>query len=186
MTANLDQQVGTILADAFRHESRRSFMSRLTRGLFALAGVSLPAVVKPYEVAAEEQPAAAQPGPRRHSWEWCGLHGPICAGNCHPTMNGNQGRMGVEGAPMTRWVACCKNPTTNRWHCVRYADYCGQVGPRYGQNCDGKTPSGPTWCSGVNGRYICTDVNVAMANYDDARSCSRGCHPDDIRCEPQE
>jgi hypothetical protein len=184
MTAKLDHRVGRVLAGSFQHESRRSFLSRLTRGLFALVGVSLPAVIRPYAVFGGVQPAGG--GLRRHSWEWCGLHGPICAGNCHPTMNGNRGRLGMEGAPMTRWVACCKNPTTNRWRCVRYADYCGVKGPNWGVNCEGKTPSGPTWCAGVDGGYICTDVNVATTDYNEARDCSRGCHPDTVRCEPQE
>lgn len=186
MTANFDEKVGRLFADAFKHQSRRSFLSRVTRGLFAAVGVALPAVVRPYSVEAQA-PAA---GPRRHAWEWCGLHGPICTGNCDPRRNGNNGQLGREGAEMTRWVACCKNPASNKWKCVRYADYCGVQGPNWNRECDGKTPSGPTWCKGVSvqgqSNYICTDVNVAVTEFDDARSCTRGCHPDEIRCEPQE
>jgi hypothetical protein len=182
MTTNFDETVGRLFADAFKHQSRRSFLSRVTRGLFAAVGVALPAVVRPYRVEAQAPAAAANPD----AWAWCGLHGPICTGNCHPSENGNKGQLGREGAPMTRWVACCKNPTLNKWRCVRYADYCGVRGRTYGLNCEGKMASGPTWCHGVQGNYICTDVNIAIEEYDNARSCTRGCHPDEIRCEPQE
>jgi hypothetical protein len=188
MSAKLDQHVGEFLAGRFRHESRRSFLSRVTRGLFALAGVTLPAAVKPYAVHGQ------QGGPRRDPWEWCGLHGPICEGNCDPNRNGNRGRLGDAAAAMTRWVACCKDPM-NKWRCVRYADYCGVRGPNHGRGCRGKTPSGVTWCSGVVVRddqnrprsdFICTHIDVAPPNYDNARSCTRDCHPDVARCEPQE
>ena len=200
MTTKLDNRVGRFLAGNFRHESRRSFLSQITRGLFALVGVSLPAIVKPYSVFADEE---QQPPRQRvtHRWDWCGLHGPSCEGPCHPDRLGRRAARGELNRAMTQWVACCKNPANNKWRCVRYADHCGLLpeGLRPVRDCDGKSPSGPVWCAGVTPQsvgattaaeadsfgYICTHVSVAATEYDEARGCARGCHPDDIHCEPQ-
>src|SRR5262245_47360464 len=122
MPRDPDQVVARALAACFRHESRRSFLSRLTRALFALAGVELASHALPFAPG----PAAAADGEKDLGpWAWSGLHGYTCEGNCHPTQNGNMGKKPPDNAQGAWWVACCKNPK-GKWQCIHYADYCGQ------------------------------------------------------------
>ena len=167
MTATLDQRIGQYLSASFPHQSRRSFLSQLTRGLFALAGVSLPAALAPQRVAAQ----AAAGG----QWDWCGLHGFLCAGNCAPNFAGNRGQLGNPRHHMSMWVACCRNPGTGRWHCVTYADYCGTRGPTWGRGCPGVNPSGSSWCGRSGVAYICTDIQVFSQGHHTVAACARGC-----------
>src|SRR5690606_35215237 len=73
--AALDSVMRQMLVDNYGQLTRRSFLSRMTRKLFALTGVSLAAQVFPY-FAPEAQ--AASP-------TWCGLHGWVGARPGHPT-----------------------------------------------------------------------------------------------------
>jgi hypothetical protein len=177
MTTPLDKHVSQCLSAGFRHESRRSLLSKLTRGLFVLAGVHLPATL-----AAEAAQPEPQPRERPRNWEWCGLRGYVCQGNCHQHAPGNRPNMAIDGAhPMRMWVMCCQHPGSNRWRCVQYVDYCGRRGLQYGRNCDGTTPSGPLWCGGRRRDerepfdYICTEVRVVETDFENQEACRRGC-----------
>jgi hypothetical protein len=165
MTASLDQRIGQYLSASFPHQSRRSFLSQLTRGLFALAGVSLPAALAPNRVS----------GQTTSNWDWCGLHGFLCSGNCAPGVNGNTGTLGDPSRRTSAWVACCNNPSTGLWYCVTYADYCGSRGSTWGQNCSGVNPSGLTWCGNARGEYICTTISVSSTGYNRRHLCARNC-----------
>jgi hypothetical protein len=175
MSRSLDELIARQLRAAFRHESRRSFLSKVTRTAFAVAGVNLASramasVFSPLATAAQGDPA--------EPWTWCGLHGYICEDNCDPTKNGNHGVKAPEMVAGAWWLACCKNPQ-GKWQCIHYADYCGTKGPTWGDNCKGHQPSGPLWCgwgsTRVDGGYICTDVYVSGTASDDIDTCHRGC-----------
>jgi len=169
MIAKLDHNVGNMLSNSFRLESRRSFLARLTRGLFAIAGVTLSSSI-PADTSAAETEEAEEKGGGARPWEWCGLHGYLCEGNC------SGGTPGSPSHALYAWVACCRNPSTNRWRCVRYFDQCGRRGPKWGRNCRGPRggPSGPSWCGGASGSYVCTRISVE-GNYESAQACARGC-----------
>ena len=174
MTPRIDELVSERLSAAFGHSSRRSFLHRLSRAVFALAGVHLaataPAAVDDTEVRPPAPPAGGKPDP----WEWCGLHGYLCQGNCNPQGAGNMGKLGDPARTDYAWVACCKNPG-GKWRCITYADYCGTRGSSWGTGCPGKTPSGATWCGGASGSYICTDIQIGATDHDTASACTSAC-----------
>jgi hypothetical protein len=175
MSRDPDRAISRYLASRFRHESRRSFLSRATRVLFALAGVELASHVTPFSPG----PTAAQGAGAAEPWTWCGLHGYTCEGNCDPTKNGNNGKKPPDG-PNTGswWLACCQNPN-GKWQCIHYADYCGTNGPDWGKDCKGHRPSGSLWCGfGMDrppGGYICTDVYAVPLQSDTIDVCQQGC-----------
>jgi hypothetical protein len=176
MNENVDQRIGGYLANSFRHQSRRSFLSRLTRGLFALAGITLPATLAP-----RGAPTAQAQGGRR-PWYWCGLHGYICAGNCANNAGGNRGREAPRTDPRWAWVGCCKDPADNKWYCILYPDVMGVRGPRWGQGCPGTRPAGAVWGGRLQGQYICTKVYHPLRGgrkipYASNAECRRNCYP---------
>ncbi|MBI1916758.1 MAG: hypothetical protein HYS12_18790 [Planctomycetes bacterium] len=177
MARNLDQTVARFLASRFRHESRRSFLSRATRALFALAGVGLAARVLPFAPGPATASGGAS-GAADETWAWCGLHGYLCEGGCDPKKNPNSKRAADKPGIGAWWLACCKNPK-GKWQCIHYADYCGRRGPDWEKNCKGFKPSGQLWCGigpdRVPGRYICTKVEKVSAESDDIDTCHKGC-----------
>jgi hypothetical protein len=175
MSRDPDQVLGRCLATCFRHESRRSFLSRLTRALFALAGVELASRALPF---APGRAAAADGGKALGKWAWCCLHGFTCEGNCNPK-NGNMGKKPPDDAQGAWWVACCQNPASGMWQCLHYADYCGRRGPNWGKDCKGTETGGLLWCGwGADrpaGRYICTDIYPMGEEKKDLPTCLDGC-----------
>lgn len=154
----LDGILRRYLADEYRFISRRSLLERLTRGVFALVGVSVGSTVLPFAVPEVEAQSA--------NWKHCGLHGYLCQGGCTGGV--------VGGGPIRAWQVCCKDPSCNKWFCCEYADQCGRRGPRWGSGCGGTHPSGPAWCGDTTGtiEYICTRVSCATSGgTNDAASC---------------
>lgn len=173
MSTPLDRRISQCLSAGFRHESRRSLLSKITRGLFVLAGVQLPAALAPEAFAQQPAPGGRRPSRPVGSWEWCGLHGYVCQGNCHPNAPGNSGTAGDRAHPLAMWVACCQHPDSGRWRLVQYVDYCGTRGRYWGRQCQGTDPAGPTWCGGRDGAYVCTEVRVIATDYATAADCRR-------------
>jgi hypothetical protein len=158
----VDALLGRVLRDSYAPLSRRSFLSALTRKIFALAGVSLVSEVMPF--LATEARAADAP-------TWCGLHGWIC----------ESGTTCYGGTPRATWVQCCEIPTGTPpcpmvYTCCRYTDYCAPTRPsNWGTDCHiGKQPCGLPWCGESGGMYLCTTVQCS-GNYSTFPQCANGC-----------
>ncbi len=168
----MDALCRRMLSAASGHHSRRAFLSRVSRGLFGLVGVAIAASAPLFTAGCGSEPTTEEEA-KRDKWKGCGLHGYLCAGNCDPNANGNSGALGNPSSPVYAWYACCKDDQ-GQWHCCTYADFCGTQGTNWGQNCPGNAPSGPSWCGGGSGTYICTAVSCAAAGSSQA-ACQANC-----------
>ena len=201
----LDLVISRYLEDRYGELPRRAFLSKVTRGLFLVAGV--PLAMKANLIAAEGDPNP-QAELTGDSWEWCGMHGVTCSGKCDPNANGNVGTIGTGVA--NAWTQCCKDKSNGQYTCMLYKDYCGTRGPNYKtdvKSCAGNlfrpggiTVTDPTdgtqidaesaWCGapppGSTGKrsYICTDIvkDGTYGSYSDCRShCAIATNP--IKCK---
>jgi hypothetical protein len=152
--SRLDEVVSRALTDRFRHESRRSFLSRITRGLFGVAGFTVGATAAPYfmPMGAREAHSATPQNAGVADWMTCGLNGNLCFGPCAPKkfVEGTdpQGTDGLptdkksnyytNGPDMTNagqsWVLCCDKSGgygPKKFSCCRYLDYCGIQGTNW-------------------------------------------------------
>lgn len=152
-----DASIARALGGRFQFESRRSFLSKVTRTVFALVGVGVAVWVPLFRVPAGAPALGDQPesgAVAANPWTWCGLRGHVCtAGTPCSTAGQTQG-----GA----WQHCCQNPADNCWYAISYVDWCG-VAPASG-TCIGNPPSGPSWCYPDTLAYNCTTVTVISGN----------------------
>jgi hypothetical protein len=158
--SGVDSAISRALAKPYRQMTRRSFLSGVTRKLFAAAGVGLAAEVFPFFV----QDAQAS-GP-----EYCGLHGVPCAevGAC------NGGELG------TSWVQCCPMPVSappcpTIYRCCTYVDRCSTT-TQPPQSCHG---SGTSWCRSPTDFYWCTEV-LCTGEHNTLELCRSNCFPPGI------
>lgn len=144
---NPDEKISGTLAKRYRQESRRSFISKLTRFTFAVAGVKLANTLKVFA------------GPplmmyQSSNWQYCGLSGYLCGtGNC------SGGTVG--SGPGRKWNACCDaDPTCGDWRCCTYTDRCKST-VHTPSGCSAPNGvSGLVWCGNQsNQNYVCTDVS---------------------------
>jgi len=201
---NLDCSLGESLQKNFKHESRRSFLSKMTRALFGLCGVSVAATIPPLLARTAPKGAAAAPA----GWEECGLHGALCAGPCTPSLRGpgeesNEGLNQYTHPPNINalfgaWKLCCDaGDTYPAWRCCKYNDYCGRQSVFYPEHpdleCGGKTLAGNQWCGGSiyspPGEeefqdYICTQIVCETTEHATWSDCAAVCTevPDTINC----
>lgn len=151
----LDKIIAAELSRHSRFISRRAFLSRLSKGVLALAGVSIAATIGLYEVPSAE---AFEPPP---AWEQCGLHGYYCS----PTCNGGTSSLGYG------WVQCCENPSTSQWYCCAYSDQCSAT-PVTVSGCKGTQPCGPKWYANPGSvYYICTNASCSPTGYASIADC---------------
>ncbi len=157
----IDNSISRFLMSRCDNISRRSLLSKFTRGAFALAGVTIGATVAPLVIPGI---ASAQGG--GSSWQRCGLRGHLCGtGNCDcpsslPT--GGDCRFGSGFA--SEWVSCCLNPSTSCYHCCYYRDKVANFVPPAAVGCDGPSPSGAQWGGDLNAsgyRYVCTTISCS-------------------------
>jgi hypothetical protein len=165
---NLDVRVRKMISSRFSAISRRSFLTRASRTLFTVAGVTIAGRALLYKVA----PLNAQ---ESSDWQNCGLHGYLCNDQC------TGGSLGDNPIGKS-WVQCCQHPTSCEfWYCCYYSDRCGTLPPNYPVGCSGAIPAGTTWCataSGVPlGDYICTVVSCDATAYDSAGDCQCTAQP---------
>jgi hypothetical protein len=171
----VDQLVNKMLTTRFKHVSRRSFLSKLTRLAFGAAGVTVAA-----RAALELRPAAAQvPPPPPNApwasggWQGCGLNGFLCGtGSCTPPAN-------LVGGGS--WSKCCFDPSCGFWFSCTYNDMCGTVARTWnGSDCSGQgiLYGATNWCTGttlpdgtLSQKYWCTVV-----------ACSGGGSPTEKEC----
>ena len=165
-SGRLDKIIAAGLSRHSRFVSRRAFLSRLARGVMAIAGVSVAATVGLYEVPSAN---AFEPPP---AWEQCGLHGYYCSPTCG----------GGTSNPGHGWVKCCENPKTQQWYCCTYSDQCSTAEPPATRpGCSGTTPCGPMWCAQpAPGQppvyYICTNISCGSTGYASDADCTAGCN----------
>lgn len=157
----LDSWIGGLLMSRCDNISRRSLLSKLTRGAFALAGVTLGATVAPLII---PRTASAQGG--GGSWDRCGLRGHICGtGNCDcPSTLPPGGACGFGSGIASEWVSCCLNPATSCYHCCYYKDKVSSFAPPAASGCDGPSPSGAQWGGDLNSLgyvYVCTIISCS-------------------------
>ncbi len=152
-----DSSIADVLKSRYGSESRRSFVSRLTRFVFGAAGVTIAS-----RAFVQQRPAFAA-GP---AWDQCGLKGYLCGtGNC--TSKG--------ATSGSSWSKCCKEPTCNVWVYCSYYDFCGAAAPVPAQaGCDGGIPANtPSWCGAApNNVYWCTSISCGSGNYPTEAACS--------------
>jgi len=192
---NLDCSLGQSLQKNFKHESRRSFLSKMTRALFGLCGVSVAATIPPLLARTAPKGAAAVPG----GWDECGLHGVLCEGPCTPSFRGpgdetNEGLNQYTIPPdinekFGAWKLCCNaGDTYPAWRCCKYNDYCGRLSVFYPETpeveCGGKNPAGTKWCGGSMYSppddeefydYICTQIVCETTEHGNYSDCAKVC-----------
>lgn len=150
---SLDATIARRLSVRYRSQSRRAFLSRVTRSLIGFAGVAVASEVLPFFAST----ARADTN--------CGLHGYLCSSGT--TCSG--------GIPGYAWVQCCSTDTCPQsYSCCKYTDYCGTRPAGWGSNCGGTTPAGPSWCGSAPGAYLCTSVSC-IASYGSLAECNTGC-----------
>lgn len=150
---SIDVAIGKTLQKTYGQLTRRSFLSGATRKLISLTGIGVAAQMFPYF--ANEA----------HATETCGLHGWIC-NEFTPCYGGSIG---------ANWIQCCQmNAPRPVFSCCTYTDYCGTRPPNWGDDCYGNEPSGPAWCGGAGGSYICTLFNCS-GQWSTLSACQSGC-----------
>lgn len=186
-----DRFLARKLASRTRLVSRRMFLSKLTRNVFAVAGVAIAAKAGLFEIGRLQAGSASQnlsappanvmagPNPNPVPWEWCGLHGYVCSNTC------NGGGVVTYTSAGYGWVQCCQNPADSKWHCCKYQDECSLTDPQnpnppdLRKGCQGIYPCGPMWCamppSGSNYYYVCTNVSCGQVGYSSDSNCV--CNP---------
>jgi hypothetical protein len=155
-----DLGFASIISKRYRSQSRRSFLSRITKASFGILGVFIAGEAPLFVV--PEATASGNP------WQWCGLHGYVCLTGCTAGSNPPQSQ---------RWVACCPDTTAcHLYHCCFYTDACGS-----GTGCTssglGTPPSGQPWCGpGSTGSgYVCTIVSCGGTGYQSSGDCLENC-----------
>jgi hypothetical protein len=160
---NTDHALGRFLQTTFANESRRSFLSRLTRYAFGAAGVTLAA-----RAFLEVRRASAWSLPG-DPWTYCGMNGYPCDSNCPKPGSGAGGGIGAF------WTACCLDPKCNYYVPCNYYDYCATTAPNL-SGCDfRRIPSGGynVWCGHVGLQYWCTDISCSgTVGYSSAQLCA--------------
>ncbi len=159
----IDAKVTNLLADCFQPESRRSFLAKVTRVVFGLAGVSM----------ASRIPLVGAPAYQSSGWDLCGMAGVKCdTGNCSSTGTSKG----------SNWKACCQNG--NCWKCCTYTDYCSNavppnaigctshLGQVNGTRCDG---GATVWCGNAGSNYWCTKVSCSSTTHTTQSGCASNC-----------
>lgn len=171
----IDSWFGTMLASKHKYQSRRSFLSQMTRVAFGAAGVALASTVRPFAPKlAHGANTAANP------WEWCGLHGEVCGtGNCKCPVPGATHCTTASGMFAT-WVQCCPHPTSGCYHCCTYTDMWVDV-PFTQVGCAGTHVNGTFWVGnnvppGVSPDYLCTIISCpSMPTANVLADCATKC-----------
>jgi hypothetical protein len=162
---NVDHALGRFLQTKFANESRRSFLSRLTRYAFGASGVTLAA-----RAFLEVRQVGAGPVDG-DSWTYCGMNGRPCNSDCPKPGTGGYpaGTMG------SSWTQCCRDPRCNAWFPCNYYDFCATTEPNL-EACDSRRiPSGyPSWCGNATLAYWCTDISCSgnTDGYANAADCT--------------
>jgi hypothetical protein len=171
--SSLDILVSRYLARGGANASRRSFLSKLTRGVFLCAGVAVVAKVRPFAIPRANAALAQGGGLMRY----CGMSGYVCGtGNCDcpsPLPPGTICRLAT--GPNSSWVACCQNTDTMCYHCCRYTDKCSTAPRPSPSGCEQHGSGGTLWCGGVPGGYVCTVTTCSATGKRTISECSSTC-----------